>query len=72
MNYPKVIFTYINIDGRETTFAKDIIGCCSQCETEKIFDAFQSWANEIGDDIAEKYEEDEDEDITPLRYPEDE
>ena len=68
MGYPKVEFIYTSMDGRKTTFSKEIRPCCAQCETEKIFDAFQSWANEIGDEISEKYP-DEDDDETPNVTP---
>jgi hypothetical protein len=60
LDYPKIIFTYVDINGKETTLAKDIIGCCVDCEMEKIFDTFQDFVNVIADTVAEKYIDEDD------------
>ena len=57
--YPKIIFTYVTLDGREITVAKDIPLCCPNCEIDQIFSSFQDFINVIADTVAEKYEEHE-------------
>jgi uncharacterized protein (DUF983 family) len=63
LNYPKVIFTYMDVMGMETSISADIMGCCPECETEHIFEKFQDFINLISETIADKYIDEDNEDL---------
>jgi hypothetical protein len=63
MNYPKVIFTYVDTEGKETSLSSEnILGCCAECELQKIVSVFDDFIGCIINTVAAKYPEEEEKD----------